>query len=229
MKRVATFAWRTPLPTNLDEELALYDDGTAWLVVRRPRSGPAIGTYSIKPDAADIGELAKAGGEGITFDLSQPIPGTLADLQTLANRVADDARQKPVATAAFYGRAVGAPVDGMASITLAVVAGGKRTVEFDLDPGAGAVHFMNNGQPVSWEEFGKLEIGFVTPDAEGLGGLGRRAEIKPGAWGVILLKVAAPPTATAVSIQVAGSLYEGLPDDRMGSRFEVRTEESPLE
>ena len=229
MKRVASFSWRSPPPTSVDEQLVLFDDGTARLVVRRPRTAlPTIGTYTYKPDKADFAELAKAGAGDVTFDVHAPIPAAVADVQTLASRIADEAREEPEATASFYGRPLGPPTDDIISVSLAVVAAGKRTVEFDLDPGAGAVHFSNHGQPVAWREFPKLEIGFVTTDAEDLGGLGRRAEIKPGDWGAALIKVAAPSPATGIAVQVGGRLYEALPDDQMGSVYLVRTEDMDI-
>ena len=71
-------------------------------------------------------------------------------------------------------------------------------------------------------------MGFVTPDAELLGGLGQRAEIKPGAWGVVLVNVPTPATMTGFYVQVAGRLYEALPDETMGAAYELRTEEAAL-
>jgi hypothetical protein len=229
VQRVASFYWRTPPPTSVDEELQLYDDGSAHLVVRRPRERtPVIGSYVHQPDKADFAELAKAGADGVTFDLHTAIPAGIADLQALASRVADEAREKPEATAAFYVRPMGAPADGALSLAVGVVAGGTRVVEFDLDEGKCAVHFVNEGQTAAWYEFPKLETGFITADAEGLGGLGRRAEVKPGAYGVVLVKVPVPAAFSGVFAQVAGSLYEALPDERMGSAFEVRTDETEV-
>jgi hypothetical protein len=229
VERVATFDWKTPPPTSVDEQLVLYDDGTAHLVVRRPRSAtPAIGSYVYKPHKADFAELAKAGADGVTFDLHVAVPAEQADLQALASRVADGAREKPEATASFYVRPMGAPADGALSLSVGVVAGGKRAVEFDLDQGRCAVHFTHGGQPAAWYEFPKLEMGFVTPDAELLGGLGTRAVIKPGAWGVVLVKVPVPAEFSAVHAQVAGRLYEALPDEEMGAPYEVRTEQSAI-
>jgi len=230
VERVASFYWKTPPPTSVDEQLVLYDDGMARLVVRRPRAAtPAIGSYAHKPDKADFAELAKAGADGVTFDLHVAVPAEQADLQALASRVADEAREKPEATASFYVRPMGAPTDDGLSLSVGVVAGGKRTVEFDLDPAKCAVHYTNGGQPAAWYEFPELEMGFVSPDAELLGGLGMRAEIKPGAWGVVLVKVPAPAAYSGVYAQVAGRLYEALPDEAMGAAYEVRTEETAID
>jgi len=230
VERVATFNWRTPPPTSVDEQLVLYDDGTARLVVRSPRSQTAtIGTYTHKPDKADFAELTEAGAGGVTFDLRSAIPADRADLQALASRVADEAREKAEATALFYVRAMGAPADGTLTLAVGVLGGGTRTVEFDLDEGKCSVHFISGGQTNAWQEFSTLETGFVTPDAEGLGGLRRRAEVQPGVYGVVLVKVPVPGQFTGVYAQVGGSLYEALPDEPMGSAYAVRTDEVKVE
>jgi hypothetical protein len=229
VERVASFSWKTPAPTSVDEQLVLYDDGSARLVVRGPRTeSPTIGTYTHSPDKADFAELAKAGADDVTFDLHTAIPANLADLQVLASRVADEAREKPEATALFYVRALGAPADGTVSLAVGVVGGGTRTVEFDLNEGKCTVHFMSGDQTAAWYEFPRLETGFVTPDAEGLGGLRRRAEVKPGVYGVVVVKVPVPAEFDAVYAQVGGSLYEALPDEPTGSAYAVRTDRTEV-
>jgi hypothetical protein len=230
VKRVATFQFRSAPPASVDEELAMYDDGSVRLAVRRPRSGDhVIGTYAYSPHNADFAELAKAGPNAVDLDLLGPVPEGQQDLVALASRVADEAREHPEATASFYARAVGQQSDGRLGVALQVVAGGTRVVEFDLAPDACTVLFTDSdGQPAGWAEFPKLELGFVTTDAEDLGGLRRRAEIKPGDWGTVVVKVSPPAAATGVSVRVAGSLYEGLPDDRMGTRFEALTDQASL-
>jgi hypothetical protein len=230
VKRVATFIFSSPPPAVVDEQLALYDDGTARLVVHRPRGGqPTIGTYSYKPDHADFAELSKQGTDPVTLDLLGPVPEEQRDLLALASRIAEEAREHAEATASFYGRPFGSRTDGLLSISMAVVAAGKRAVEFELAPKSSAVLFSNQGQPAGWFDFPKLQLGFVTPDAEDLGGLLRSAKIKPGDWGALLVKLQAPDSATEVSIQVAGRLYQGLPDEDTPGRFEVRTEAMPIE
>jgi len=225
VERRATFRWQTPPPTSIDEELALYDDGSAWLVVRRPRAGtPTIGTYSVRPSGEQFAALAAAGGQGVTFDLLGPMDDSAADLMAKADEVADAARQQPLATASFYSPALGPSVDGELSLALQVVGAGERPVQFDIDPLACAVLFSNFGEPVGWREFPDLETGFITPDAEGLGGLGRRAEVPPAGYGAILVKVPVPTPITGVAMQVAGLLYEALPDNVLGQPFEVRTD-----
>ena len=46
MERLSTVRWHSPPPTSVDEELALYDDGTAWLTVRRSRDGEPVTGYA---------------------------------------------------------------------------------------------------------------------------------------------------------------------------------------
>jgi hypothetical protein len=228
MERVATFAWQTPPPSSVDESLVLYDDGRAWLVVRRPRSrGAAIGSYVAQPAKDDLAALAGAGPGPITFELLHADP-TLTGLMSVADRVAADARDLPMAVATFYGQSLGA-AGGRLRMSLAVVAAGERAVQFDLDPAACAVHFSREGEALAWYELPPPETGFITEDAEGLGGLGRRAIVPPGEWGAISLLVPAPPGPADVSVQVAGWLYEALPDEPTPARFEVRTDRVPAE
>ena len=100
MARLATFLWQTPAPTSVDEELALYDDGSVYLVVRRPlHGGPSVGTYKAAPGKGAFDELAATGPGPIQFDLLHtPAPAVLA-LMTRAREVADSA---------LAGRAIGA-------------------------------------------------------------------------------------------------------------------------
>jgi len=225
MRRVATFYWEAAAPVPVNEELALFDDGSARLVVRSPIDGKStIGTYTVKPAKADFDELAKAGKEDVSFNALGPISDETQALQELASRVAFEARDHPEATASFYGPPLGPSSNGELSIVLQVVGAGKRAVQFDLDPPECAVLFSNFGEPVGWREFPELATGFVTPDAEGLGGLGRRAEVKPTAYGALVVKTLLPTPVTGVAVQVAGYLYEALPDDKGAGRFEIRTD-----
>jgi hypothetical protein len=225
MRRVATFYWEAAAPVPVNEQLALYDDGSARLVVRSPiDSKPTIGTYTYKPAKSDFEELAKAGKDDVSFDALGPISDDLQELQTLASRVAFEARDNPEATASFYGPPLGPSSQGELSVVLQVVGAGKRAVQFDIDPLECAVLFSNFGEPVGWREFPDLATGFVTPDAEGLGGLGRRAEVKPKEYGALVVKTLLPTPVTGVAVQVAGYLYEALPDDKGAAPFTIRTD-----
>ena len=226
MERVASFAWQTPPPTSIDEELVLYDDGSAWLVVRRPAADRAtMGTFAFTPDRAEFDRLVEDAPGSLVFDMLH-VPGEMADLQSRARAMADAARATPIAVATFQSRPLGAPTaDQQLRVALAVVAAGQRAIEFELEPEHCAVHLSNMGQPVVWHEFPPLETGFITPDAEGLGGLRDRASVAPGQFGALVLAVPSQAGVSAISIQAAGSLYDALPDGDKPARFEIRTEE----
>jgi hypothetical protein len=113
-------------------------------------------------------------------------------------------------------------------MALAVTGGGTKAVQFELEPAKCAVHFTAGGQPVASFPLPELGSGFVTPDAEGFGGLRRRAEVPPGEFGATAFDVPAPGTATAVAIEVAGWLAEAFPDERSPAPFAVRTADTPI-
>ncbi len=221
MQRLASVRWWSPFPTSVDEELVTYDDGTAWLVVRASRDGsPTIGTWSTTPSAADHATLREAGD--VVIDVREPRRASqTAETIRTAETVRAAALCAPVATARF----VAAPTqDG--TVTLVAVGGGAGTVRFELDPNTITVHLEKDGATVAWFDAQPPITGFVTADATGLGGLGRRAEIGPGAFGAITLDVpamaAAPSPWDAIVVALSGWLAEGLPDEPMPVRFRVR-------
>jgi len=220
--RIATVLWRTPPPTSVDEELAAYEDGTAWLAVRRSRDGePTIGTWSTTTTADDVAVLAAAGADPLVVDLLHPT--VTGDPGELAERLAAAARRTAVATATFHAGVAGSG----GTVSLLVVAAGARAVRFEIDPASCSVHVGHDGATLAWYEVPSVETGFVTPDAEGLGGVSRVAEVAPGAYGAIALDVPAlaakPDAATEVAVQVGGWLHDGLPDHPMPEPFSVRT------
>jgi hypothetical protein len=214
MERMVTVRWESPPPTSVDEELAAYDDGTVWLVVRGSRDGAAtIGTWSTTPTKKDHAALVAAGDTVV--DLRRPGgAGEIAE-QLRATALAD-----PVATALF----VAARGPGR-SVTLAAIGGGTRPVQFELQPDSLTVHVEVDGATRAWFEVPPPVTGFVTPDAVGLGGLARRAEIPPGTVGAILLDLEGLEVDPAAKVAVAltGWLAEGLPDQEMPQPFRVRT------
>ena len=230
MARRATIRWQSPAPTAIDEELALYEDGAALLVVRGPHDlGPTIGTFRCNPDAADLRLLSDAGPEPVELNLLVPPPDAdAAEMEAAAQRIAATGAEHPDATATFYGRADAAN-DEMLSVTLLVVGAGLRPVEVQLDPASSSVQFHDAGQPVGWAELPQLPIGFVTPLAADLGGLGRRGVVAPGVYGAITFEVPAPSAASSMTIQVAGWLTEALPDDTGPHPFVARTAEAALD
>jgi hypothetical protein len=213
MERVGSVRWRTPFPTSVDEELAAYDDGTVWLVVRCSRDGAAtVGTWSTTPRPDDHAALAAAGD--VVVELLDPGSGL-----EVAEKLRIAALATPLATAQFLA----ARGEGE-TITLAAVGGGTRAIEFELDPDTVTVHVEKDDDTTVWFEARKPITGFITPDAAGLGGLGRRAEIAPGAFGAIVLDVPGVGSVTGddVTVQLSGWLADGLPDQPEPRPFRVR-------
>ena len=214
MQRLITVRWESPPPTSVDEELAAYDDGTVWLVVRGSREGAAtIGTWSTTPIAEEHAALVAAGD--MVVDLRRP-----AGASEPAERLRAAALTVPVATAQFV-----AARGPDRSVTLAAVGGGTRPVQFELRPDSLTVHVEVDGATRAWFEVPPPLTGFVTPDAVGLGGLARRAEIPPGTFGAILLDVQEPAAAPGdkIAVALAGWLAYGLPDQELPLPFRVRT------
>jgi hypothetical protein len=210
MERVGSVRWRSPPPTSVDEELASYDDGSVWLVVRCSRDGsPAIGTWSITPSESDFAALRAVGD--VVVELLEPrgAPEIAETLRAAALTI-------PVATARFVAQA------GVGEVTLAALGAGTRPVEFELDPSTITVHVEKDGATVAWFEARPPATGFITPDAAGLGGLGRRAQIPPGALGALCVEVPGMATAETVTVGLSGWLAEGLPDQPMPTPFAVR-------
>jgi hypothetical protein len=230
VQRLATFTWRSSPPASIEEELVLFDDGSARLLVLRPRDGgPAIGIYACRPAAADAAALAAAGDGPTAFDLLEPLtdPG-LRSLMAAADRVAVAARSEPLAVATFYGRPIAPVADDRLQMSLLVVASGTTRVDFELDMAASAVLFAEGGRPAGWHDLPELPVGFVTREAKGLGGVRRRAEVDPGAFGALAFEVAVPARTHSVTVQVGGWLYDGLPDEPEPRRFEIRTADAEI-
>ena len=214
MRRLSSVRWRTPSPTSVDEELAVYDDGSVWLVVRSSRDGSAtIGTWSTTPGVDDHVGLVATGD--IDVDLLHP-----TEIPAVVERLRTAAIASPVATARFVAGRGG---DG--AVTLVAIGDGFRPVELELDPHAISVHLERDGATAAWFESAPPETGFITPDAVGLGGLHRRAVIPPGVVGAILLDVPGigADADGEVAVEVAGWLADGLPDQLLPVPFRVRT------
>lgn len=212
--RLATIRWQSPPPTSVDEELVAYDDGSAWLVVRGPRDGSAtIGTWCGTIDPDEHAELVKIGDR--TIDLLRPDGGS-----PVPDRVVLAVKATPLATAQFL--AVRGD-DG--AVTLAVLGGGTRPVQVELDPDSITVHLHTAGATTMWFPVAPPATGFIAPDAAGLGGLHRRAVIAPGVFGALLLDGSEQADAGSdeVAVQLSGWLTDSLPDDVNPARFGVRT------
>lgn len=214
--------WWSGPPTSVDEELVIFDDDTASLVVRTSRDGsPVIGTFA---GSVSSEQRALLDGQRREVDLRHP---ELDPVLAAAEVVAAAARDRPVATATFYA----AVVPGV-GVALQAVGGGSEPATFELDAESVIVHVERDGTEIAWHEAARLQTGFVSPTPEGLGGVGRPAEIEPGAYGTIALDVASLAGLDGlggldVAVEVSGWLRDGLPEPGR-ERFRVRTAAVPL-
>ncbi|GAA3706322.1 hypothetical protein GCM10022204_25110 [Microlunatus aurantiacus] len=218
MTEICRIRWRAAFPTEVDEVLAVDDDGTARLVVRTARDGdPVIGTFTTTVSGV---QLTVLDGQRREVDLHRSVGDD--PVITTADELARAARAHPTATATFYAAVV--PGVGLA---LQAVGAGDGPAEFQLEPGSAIVHVERDGAEVAWHELDRLETGFVSPEPAGLGGVGRPADIAPGAYGTIALS--GPPVTGPgeVALEVRGLLRDLLPE-RGHEPFRVRTAAVPL-
>ena len=219
----ARVRWISPGPRIVDEELVVDESGEAVLAVRTSRDGsPAIGTWRTSVGREDLSLLAGIDRE---IDLRHP---ALDDVAALAERFARAAREEPMATATFYA----AVVPGI-GIALQAVGGGTASAAFELDPGSVIIHLETaDGTELGWRSADPLPAGFVSPEPEGLGGVGRPAEIGPGAYGTIALSCpsldAGLGGADQIAVEVAGRLRESVTEDGYVRPFSVRTAAAPI-
>ena len=225
MTTVVTVRWRTPLPSSIDERLIVDDDGHARLEVLRPRSpGDTVGSYEGAVEEAEVRELTAAGLD-VALDVVVQDPG-LAAVAVTADRVAQRLLASPLAVAQFFARPVGAVPPLPATLAIGVLGGGSQPVEFELDLAECAVNFTSGGAPVSWIPLPELSDGFMTPDAEGLGGVRQRATVPPGVVGTISVPLVVPDDANELSVRVIGGWF--LPGESTPEEFEARTAPQPL-
>ena len=222
---LVTMRWRTPPASSIDERLIVTDDGHARLEVLKPRSlGDAVGIYEGTVEEAEVRELTAAGPE-VEFDGAVQDP-RLAAVAAAADRVVQRLLDSPLAVAQFFARSVGAVPPLPETLALGVLGGGSQPIEFELDLAECVVHFSCNGRPVSSTPLPELSEGFVTSEAEGLGGVRQRATIGPGIVGTVCVPLVVPEGANELSVQVVGSWF--LPDERRAEDFEARTESQKL-
>jgi hypothetical protein len=225
---LAEFAWRSPPPTSVDERLLLQDDA-AWLMVCSPvRDDGAVGAFRAEVPPDDRAVLEKAGPGEHAFDVIAQATGSPdASLRAVAERTAELAHGKPVAVAEFGAAAIvrtGAPP----IVSLTVTGAGAEAAEFHIDPGRLTVQFAAGDQPLGWQPVPPPGMGFMTPDADLLGGVGLGARVPPGEFGAIALGVGPPATATRVSIEVTGMLHATAAGARGDAPFRVRTPWVPV-
>jgi hypothetical protein len=219
-----TVRWHTPPPTAVDERLVVGADRRARLTVCRPRSQrDRVGTYDGEVSAEDLAALTEVGPE-IDLDLVVPDP-RVAAAGVLADRVADALRASPAAVASFRVHALNRS-GGSVNLALLVTGDGSRPVEFVLSVPDCAVHWGDGARETGWGPIPSLPIGFMTPEAEGLGGVGDRAEVPPGISGAIAFAAAIPVGASHVWVQASGRLF--LPDVTVPATFEILTAAAAL-
>ncbi len=217
---VVTVRWHTSPPTAVDERLVVGADRRARLTVCRPRSHrDRIGTYEGVVSAEDLAGLTEQ-GPAIDLDLVVPDP-RVAAVGVLADRVADSLRASPTAVASFRVHAM-----NRVDLALLVTGEGSRPAEFVLSVPHCAVHWGDGARETGWAPLPSLPIGFMTPDAEGLGGVGDRAEVPPGISGAIAFAAPIPVGASQVWVQASGLLF--LPDDTVPAAFEILTAATTL-
>jgi hypothetical protein len=220
---VVTVRWHTPSPTSIDEELIVDADGRARLAVRRPRSRrDQVGTYAGAIDPDDLAALAAAGP---LVDLDLVVQDQrMARAGVVADRVASALREHPVAVAVFRVHVLKL-AGGSLDLALLVSGDGDQPVEFEITVERCAIHFSDGASEVGWQQVPPQPMGFVTPDAEPLGGVRQRASVPAGVTGAIALTVGSPPTATQVWAQLQGYLYAS---GEVPAEFEAWTEPAPL-
>lgn len=225
MATLVTVRWWTPPPRSIDERLIVTDDGHARLEVLKPRSlGDAVGTYEGVVEDTEVRELTAAGPE-VELDGEVQDP-RLAAVAAAADRVVQRLLTSPLAVGQFFARPVGAVPPLPETLALGVLGGGSQPVEFELNLAECRVHFSSSETVVSSTPLPELSVEFLTPDAEGLGGVRRRATIAPGIIGTVSVPLAVPDGADELSVQVVGRWF--LPDEQRAEDFEARTESQKL-
>jgi hypothetical protein len=225
MATLVTIRWRTPPPSSVDERLAIGDDGQARLQVLRARTfGDTVGTYEGPIEEAEVRELTAAGSD-IELDLTAQHPEFSA-VAVAADRVAQRLLASPLAVAQFFARPIGAVPPLPPTLAFCVLGGGSQPVEFQLDLAACAIYFGSNGKSVASIPLPELPMGFITSDAEGLGGVRQRALVEPGVLGTISLPLEIPDGINELCVRVVGSWFS--PDSESPEDFEARTDPQPL-
>jgi hypothetical protein len=226
MATLVTVRWRTPPRSSVDERLIIGDDGRARLHVLRPRTpGDTVGTYEGAVEKAEVRELTAAGND-VELDVTAQDDRLLSRVAVAADRVAQRLLSSPLAVAQFFARPVGAVPPLPQTLALGVLGGGSQPVEFQLDLAECAIHFRSGGAPVSWSPLPELAMGFMTPDAEVLGGVRQRAFVAPGVLGTISVPLEIPDGVNELTAQVVGTWF--LPGEDSAEDFAARTAPQPL-
>jgi hypothetical protein len=149
----------------------------------------------------------------------------LAAVAAAADRLAQRLLASPRAVAQFFARPVGAVPPLPETLALGVLGTGSEPVEFELNLAECMVHFSSSETQVL-TPLPELSVEFMTPDAEGLGGVRQRATIAPGIVGTVSMPLVVPEGADELSVHVVGRWF--LPDEERAEDFEARTESQKL-
>jgi hypothetical protein len=222
---VISLRWRTRPPSSVDERLMITDNGRARLDVLRPRTpSDTVGTYEGAVEDGEAQELIAAGSD-VELDADGQ-DARLSPVAIAADRVAQRLLSSPLAAAQFFARPVGAVPPIPQTLAVGVLGSGSQPVEFQLDLAGCAIHFSSDGTPVSWIPLPELSMGFLTPQAEDLGGVRHRAIVEPGVLGSLSVPLDIPDGVNELSAYIVGSWF--LPGEESSKDFEARTAPQPL-
>lgn len=202
-----TVHWSTPTGA-VDERLTVTSTGEARLLVLAPQSdGAQVGEFSGRAGPQEYAALAALGARW-SID---PAHGSTNPEAALATEIADRCRSGPVSAASFVLHA-GAAEGSRRQLTLGVIGRGQQACRFVLDLDRCRIRFVSDGEVVAEQPLSPLAAGFMTGDAEGLGGVRQIATVPPGTLGAIVLEVSVPGGATHLESVLVGSWYAGDAD-----------------
>lgn len=219
-----TVRWCNPAET-VDERLLLRYSGEARLLALSPLTvADQIGEFRGTVTADELAVLSSA-GTAVQVDPTHDDPA-LAAVAVLATDVADRCRAHPWSVAHLVLRPTGPAAAGRQPLALGVVGEGDQPCEFLLDlPGCRVRFWSGSGDLVVETAFPPVVTGFATADAEGLGGVGRRALVPPGVLGAIALDLPVPAGAAIAEVVLTGLWFaaadegsDSLPPDRFIAR-----------
>ena len=165
-----TVRWSTP-SAAVDERLRVSSNGDARLLALAPlRDATLIGEFRGEVSADELEALA-ATGTRVSIDPTHTESAEVGAVSTLASQVADRCRADPLAAGLFVFRSTGPAVDGVRPLVLGVVGRGERACQFLLDLPGCRIRFVTDGSQVGEVPLPELAAGFMTSDAEGLGGV----------------------------------------------------------
>lgn len=218
-----TVRWSTP-SAAVDERLLVGPTGETRLLALAPLHDAAlIGEFRGEVSPDELGALAATGPQ-VWIDPTHTEDAEVGAVGALAAQVADRCRTSPLAAGLFVLRSTGPAVDGVRPLALGVVGRGERACQFLLELQRCRVRFVAHGSQVGEVPLPPLATGFMTSDADGLGGVRRTAVVPPGVLGAIALDLPVPAAATHAEAVLVGSWYPAEADQTTAppERFTAR-------